>query len=244
MILSTEGIVVRQTRYGDHGLVVGIYTRAEGMRSFMVRGGLKSGGKFRSSCFFPLSQVEISYRCGKAGGGMPFLKEIRLAYPYREIYTDMRKNSVAFFLAELMARSITQSEQDEYFYDNMAQALRDFDLRGEHIAEFHLFFLLELTFALGFYPRMDAPDLEYFDLREGCFCGQPPLHRDYMEGELSRALACLLSARLQNGRFPRQTFFSSSLRFNLLQALTRYCQLQSGTEGSFKSLAVLREVFA
>ena len=243
MTLTTEGIVVRQTRYGDHALVVNIYTRCEGMQSFMVRGGVKPGGKFRSSCFFPLSQVEISYSRGKQGGGIPFLREIRLAHPYKEMYSDIRKSSVAFFLAEAMARFISQSEQDVFLYDKLAQALTRFDSRQENIAEFHLFFLLELASNLGFCPRMEGGS-RYFDLREGCFCDSPPVHRDFLEAEAATGLARLLSARVEQDGFPGITLFSSNLRFNLVQALTRYCQLQSGTEGTFKTLAVLKEVFS
>ena len=243
MTIVTEGIVVRQTRYGDNAIVANIYTRCEGMQSFMVRGGLKSGGKFRSSCFFPLSQVEISYQRGKQGGGMPFLREIRLSRPYKDMYSDIRKSSVAFFLAEAMARFISQSEQDEVLYDKLAQALCEFDSRKENIAEFHLFFLLELASNLGFAPRMEG-GTAYFDLREGCFCKFPPAHHDVLEAETALGLARLLSERAAQGEFPPLTLFSSSLRFSLVQALTHYCQLQCGTEGNFKSLPVLKELFS
>ncbi|MCM1040813.1 MAG: DNA repair protein RecO [Bacteroides sp.] len=243
MNLSTEGIVVRQTRYGDNALVVNIYTRSEGMQSFMVRGGQKAGGRFRASCFFPLSQVEIGYSRGKQNAGMPFLREVRLAHPYREMYSDIRKSSVAFFLAEVMARFITQSEQDPFFYDRLARSLREFDGRQENIAEFHLFFLLELASNLGFCPRMEGGS-RYFDLREGCFCDFPPVHREFLEAEAARGLARLLQERNAQGEFPSVVLFPSTLRFALLQALTRYCQLQSGIEGTFKSLAVLKEVFS
>ncbi len=243
MTFTTEGIVVRQTRYGDHGLVVNIYTRLEGMRPFMVRGGLKPGGKFRPSCFFPLSQVEISYARGKQHTGLPFLREAKLTYPYRAMYSDVRKSSVALFLSEVMSRFITQAEQDESFYGKIALALREFDSQDGHSAEFHLFFLLELSEALGFYPRMESPQA-YFDLREGCFGCRPPLHADFLQGDLAAGLARLLDERSLKGNFPSLTLFPSALRFSLVQALTRYCQLQSGVEGNFKSLSVLRELFS
>lgn len=243
MTFSTEGIVVRQTRYGDHGLVLNIYTRLEGMRSFMLRGGLKQGGKFRSSCFFPLSQVEISYSRGKQQTtALPFLREAKLVYPYRKMYSDIRKSSVAMFLSEAMARFITQSEQDEIFYDKISLALRHFDSAEGSSAEFHLFFLLELCDALGFYPRMENAE-DYFDLREGRFESCAPLHSDFLQGEMASGLARLLRERTEHGNIPHLTIFSSSLRFSLVQALTRYCQLQSGVAGTFKSLSVLKEVF-
>ncbi|MCM1169326.1 MAG: hypothetical protein NC324_05255, partial [Bacteroides sp.] len=64
------------------------------------------------------------------------------------------------------------------------------------------------------------------------------------EAEAARGLARLLQERNAQGEFPSVVLFPSTLRFALLQALTRYCQLQSGIEGTFKSLAVLKEVFS
>ncbi len=246
MRVSTEGIVLQRIRYGDNSSVVKIYTRQGGMQSFMLKSGSRSGGRFRSSCFFPLSQVEISYSSARPGAGMSYLSEVKIAYAYREMYADVRKSSVAFFLAEMMVRCITQSEQDEVFYDKVARALRRFDLQSDNLAEFHLFFVLEMASALGFYPLMaEGASVAYFDLREGRFVQERPIHADFLQGGAAADLVRLLDTHVRSGGdIPFLRLFSSSERFALLQALVRYCQLQSGTEGTFKSLAVLREIFS
>lgn len=244
MRVSTEGIVLQQIRYGDNSSVIKIYTRQDGMQSFMLKGGLRSGGRFRASCFFPLSQVEITYNRPRQGGGMPYLSEVKIAHVYREMYADIRKSSVAFFLSEMMVRCITESEQDEVFYEKTARALQQFDLQDGNHAEFHLFFILEIASALGFYPMVDKKTTGYFDLREGRFLPERPAHDDILQGRDAANMARLLDIHSRSGgEIPFLTLFSSSERFALLQALVRYCKLQSGIEGTFKSLAVLRELF-
>ena len=244
MRVSTEGIVLQQIRYGDNSSVVKIYTRQSGLQSFMLRGGSRPGGRFRASCFFPLSQVEITYNQPRQGAGMPYLSEVKISHAYREMFTDIRKSSVALFLAEVMVRCITQSEQDTVFYEKTARALRRFDLQSGNLAEFHLFFVLEIASALGFYPMAEGHGAAYFDLRELCFLPERPVHEDFLQGRDAANMERLLCERERNGgEIPFLNMFSSAERFALLQALIRYCKLQSGMEGSIKSLSVLREIF-
>lgn len=242
---ETEGIVLSTTRFGDNKLVVNVYTRLEGKRGFLVRLPSKAGGKMRLSYFFPMNQLELCYDSSRHGSDLSYLSEAKLAYVYREMHADIRKSSVACFLAEVMGRCIMESEQDVCFYDKISAALRQFDTRQRGISEFHLFFLLALADSLGFYPQAEThPADVYFDLREGCFVSVPPVHEDFLRGEAARDLALLLQARNQSlDGFPEISLFDSSRRHALLQALSSYCRIQSGISGSFKSMEVLREVF-
>ena len=172
----SEGIVLTSTRYGDNRLVVNIYTREEGRRGFLVRMPETARGKVKSSYFFPLSQLEIAFNSPKEKQELVYIGDVKVVYAYREMYSDIRKSSVACFLAEVMGRCISESETDTRFYDVLSSALRRFDMQREGVAEFHLFFLLAMAEYLGFYPHAaeHATDV-YFDLREGCFVSVPPM---------------------------------------------------------------------
>lgn len=246
MTISTEGIVVSHVKYGDTSLIVKIFTEEEGMQSFIVKGARKKGGRFSMAYFFPLNQVEIRYVRSGQDSGLLYLKDLKSAYTYRRMYGDIRKSTVAMFLAEVMGRNITQSEQDKPFYHKIVQGLRAFDLRESDIAEFHLHFLMEMALSFGFCPKLNhrVSDV-YFDMQEGSFVSCIPGHSDYLDLEASEDLKTLLSVHLQSGRsFPEQTLFSSSRRFALLQGLLHYVSLQTGSQGKVRSLDVLREVFS
>ena len=241
----SEGIVLTQTKYGDTGLVVNIYTRNAGKQGFMVRMPRKAGGKLRPSYFFPLNQVEIVFEPARAGSELARLHEIRLAVCYRDIHADFRKASVACFLAEVMGKCISQADADTFFYDTVARALRDFDGRQQDFAEFHLFFLLCLAEFMGFYPqaRQRASD-QYFDLREGGFVSMRPPHGDFLENVPASDLDLLMRVRMQSpDGFPARTLFPLERRQALLRALADYCRIQAGIGADFRSMEVFRDVF-
>ena len=245
MRLQTEGIVLSATRYGDNRLIVNMYTRQEGRRAFLVRLAAKSRGRFRSSYFFPLTQLELVFDSLHSGDELCYLTEARLAYVYRDMYADIRKSSVACFLAEVMGRCISQAEGAPWFYDSLAAALRGFDARRQGVADFHLFFLLALAGFLGVYPseRKRAEDA-YFDLREGAFVPEPPSHRDYLDACQADDLAMLMDARRQSADgFPEANLFPSGRRQALLHALADYCRIHAGLDQGFRTLDVLEDVF-
>lgn len=247
MTIETEGIVLSQVRYGDNSVVVKIFTREEGLQGFMVKGVGKKGGRFRNAYFFPLSQVEVVYSRTKPVAGLSFLKEIRSSYVYRNLYDDIRKSTVAMFLAEVMAKTITQSEQDHVFYDKISRALRLFDSNLGPMSDFHLYFLLEMSLFLGICPRLSQhPSDVYFDLNEGCFTSCIPPHSEYMSLRTTSDLKKLMDAYLNSGSdFPLDdVLLSGEARSSLLKSLVRYLSIQTGVQGNFQSLDILHEVFS
>ena len=212
MRLQTEGIVLSATRYGDNRLIVNMYTRQEGRRAFLVRLAAKSRGRFRSSYFFPLTQLELVFDSLHSGDELCYLTEARLAYVYRDMYADIRKSSVACFLAEVMGRCISQAEGAPWFYDSLAAALRGFDARRQGVSDFHLFFLLALAGFLGVYPseRKRAEDA-YFDLREGAFVPEPPSHRDYLDADGRAPAKCRWLPRSESLSFWPEAGFAACI---------------------------------
>ena len=98
----SEGIMLSSTKCGDGKMVVNVYTREEGKRGFLVRLPSSSAGKGRmkASFFFPLSQIEATFSEPRQGQDLAYLNDVKVVYAYREMYTDIRKSSVACFLAE------------------------------------------------------------------------------------------------------------------------------------------------
>ncbi|MDE7357489.1 MAG: DNA repair protein RecO, partial [Bacteroidales bacterium] len=216
MRVSGRGVVTRSLPYGDSRRIVNIYTEEDGMRGFIVRMPRKAGGKVRASFFFPLSQIEFSYeRKPSAEDALAYLMDIRQAYTYRNLYDDVRKNSMAFFMAEVLSRCITRSEPDARFFSWLWNALQDFDAQEKGFADFHLFFLLEIASLLGVSPHMekDSP-YAFFDLWEGAFSDERPLYQEFSAGQRVADLQTLLRARREN---TAEGFFTREQRIGLLQ---------------------------
>ena len=79
------------------------------------------------------------------------------------MHTDIPKNALTMFLAEMLGNSIVKEARNAPLFNFMEAALQWLDTH-DRIANFHLFFLLELTKYLGFYPDTHLKDAPYFDL--------------------------------------------------------------------------------
>ena len=56
MLVKTRAIIIHSIRYREADLIVKAYTKSSGLKSYLVRGVLKSKkGKLRASMFQPLS---------------------------------------------------------------------------------------------------------------------------------------------------------------------------------------------
>jgi DNA repair protein RecO (recombination protein O) len=253
MQISTEGIVVRRIKYGESGSIVHIFTRSGGMRHFIIKGS-KHGSS--GAHFFPLTQLEFVMTVSGSGkeNALGYLKDIRISYPYKTIYQNVKKSTVAIFLAEVLSNVLQNEAQNTVLFDFMQHSLQEFDYVQDN-PDFHILFLFDITKHLGFCPQQetagvagrvvtmeesdgqnDASDSadggdSYFDLQDGCFCAERPLHNNYFEGNKAQLFSNLVNKR------------EVSERLTLLEALLSYYKTHTATGGNIHSLQILHEVF-
>ena len=176
MLMTTAAIAIHALRYGEADLIVKLYTRQSGLRSYLLRGILKSKkAKIRASLFQPLSLLEIEAN-HKDKGTLEHLKDARLIQPYRTLHTEIIKSSVVLFLSEILKSTIQEEEENESLYIFLENSFLWFD-NQDTLGNFHLLFLLNLTKYLGFYPDDSQIEARYFNLLEGYF--QPVKTNDY-----------------------------------------------------------------
>jgi DNA repair protein RecO (recombination protein O) len=228
MQISTEGIVIRRIRYGESGNIVHIFTRSDGMRHFIVKSGKRGNS---GALFLPLTQLEFVMTSGR-DNALGYLKDIKISYPYRTLYQDVKKSAVSIFLAEVLSHALQSESQNATLFDFMRQELQKFDLAQEN-PDFHILFLLDITEYLGFCPQRGGDNVSYayFDLQDGCFCEERPFHNNYFEGDKARLFGNLVHKREVGKRLP------------LLEALLSYYRIHVATSGNIHSLSILHEVF-
>lgn len=168
MQVNTKAIVLSALKYGDTSLIVKLFTASDGLKSYLLRGVLASKkGKLKTAYFQVLTQLEIRAN-HKNKGTLERIGEVKVAYQYQSLHTSIAKNAIALFLAEMLGNSIFEEESNEGLFHFLEASLQWLDTHNE-VSNFHLFFLLELTKYLGFYPDDTTADLPYFDLQEGSF---------------------------------------------------------------------------
>lgn len=168
MLITTKAIIFGTLKFGESDLIVKAFTESSGLRSYMLRGILKSKkGKFRASQFLLLTQLELVAK-HKDKGTLETLRDARVLNPYQTMHVDVLKSSVVFFLAEVLRNSVKEEETNANLYSFLSSSLNWFD-KNEKAGNFHLLFLLKLTRYLGFYPDDSDTDKNYFNLLDGTF---------------------------------------------------------------------------
>ena len=149
MQVNTKAIVLTSLKYGDSSLIVKAFTASDGLKSYLLKGVLAAKkGKLKTAYFQPLTQLEIvAYHKNK--GTLESIREAKIDYHYQTLHTDIAKNAITMFLAEMLGNSIHEEERNEGLFEFLEASLQWLDAHDD-ISNFHLYFLLRLTKYFGF----------------------------------------------------------------------------------------------
>lgn len=238
MQVTTKAIVLSSLKYGDTSLIVKAFTASDGLQSYLLKGVFTARkGKLKVAYFQPLMQLEIVAN-HKLKGTLETIRECRVCFPYSSIHVDIHKNSISLFLAEVLARSIVEREQNQALFDFIEAALQWLDTHDQ-ASNFHLHFMIQLTKFLGFYPDLSNPQALYFDLQDGVFVDTPRLN-PVIEGTILLHFKKFLGIKFD----AIHTIKMSKIeRQELLQNLVLYFELHLHGFKEPRSLAILNEVF-
>lgn len=234
-----QGIVLQSIRYGDTSLIVKVFTRNYGLRSYMVKGAFNRGSKNRVALFQNLNIIQFVEAGHPNKGTLRYLKDVQLAHVYQSIPTMMNKSAILMYISELLTKTITEQEQNVVLYGFIVQSMFWLDLVEEHYANFPLFFTLELTRHLGFYPKSNHQEGWCFDLMEGSFAHDLPVHPYYLDPDMATALSELLDLSIDKAcRLP----LTVNQRRILLDRLIVFMRLHAPVLNDFHSHEVLKTV--
>jgi len=242
MTHKTKGIVLRSIKYGETSLVVTIFTEMFGIQTYMVNGvrtSKKSSSK--ANLFQPTAILDLVVYHSEHKS-MQRIKEFSWAVLYAGLLSNVIRNSIASFMAELIQKCLKQPEPHAdlfYFCEDSFLALDQ--ANGTVAANFALFFSLHLTHFFGFRMNDNYSPLDnILDLQEGSFIDHQPTHPNFIDGKNAELTARLLKVmqpiELEDFKLNRE------IRRNLLVRYLEYYALHISDFGQLKTLVVLHEV--
>lgn len=242
MLHTTKGIVIHQFKYGEKSVIAKIYTQKFGLQSYIINGvrGKKSTNKF--AYLQVLSLVEIN-AYHKENRGLQQLKTIKLDLPFQSIPFNVYKTSIAFFIAEIIYKSIKEEETNTPLFDFLYHSIQVLDVCERNYTNFHIYFLTLFAKHLGFPPQhIIAENYEnlYFDLQEGIFCPLKPFHAAFLDKEAAYVLIMII--KTQYNEIESFTIIGK-LRAKLLQGLLDYYKIHAINFDTLKTKEVLEELF-
>ncbi len=238
MIINSPAIVIHSIRYGEADLIVTLFTKTSGLKSYLQRGVLKSKkGKIRSSFFQPLTVLEIE-AVHKNKGTLERIKDARVASHYTTLHTDFVKSTLVFFISDILKSSIQEEEENIDLFEYLETTLLWLDTH-DNIGNFHITFLIKLTQYLGFFPELSQIEEKYFNLQEGVF--QSVSTNPYCaSGNHISLFKEFLGTTFEDSMNIR---LSKNTRSDILAMLLVYFELHLHGFKKPKSLSVLSEIF-
>ncbi|WP_299672778.1 DNA repair protein RecO [uncultured Tenacibaculum sp.] len=238
-VVSTKAIVFSAIKYGDSSLIVKCFTEEDGVKTYMIRGVLKSKrGKLKAAYFQPLTLLQLTANHNNKGT-LNSIKEAQVLPMYETIYMSVVKQTIVLFISEILSNIIQEEEKNEMLYNYIETALIWLDTH-DSISNFHLLFLLNLSRFLGFYPDTTHTESLGFNLLEGSFTNSL-----YDKTTIS-GNDFILFKRLLGINFDaiHTISFNKKERQSVLKLIIRYFELHLEGFKKPKSLDVLESVFS
>ncbi|WP_339870120.1 DNA repair protein RecO [uncultured Algoriphagus sp.] len=227
MLKKTQGIVLSAIRYKETSIIVKIFTRELGLKSYLVNGVRTQGNKSKIALYQPLTLLELVVY-DKDNGGLQRISEAQLYRAHQLIPFDFTRTGIALFITEVTSKSIYENYQNELLFDFLQECIIELDTKNAQLGQFPLVFLIKKASFLGF-----APEEALGFLSESR--SQP-----FSPAELIQAENYL--AALMTDSFSNKSKIDKSLRQKLLDHLLDFYSQHLDNPGNWKSLAILRQL--
>ena len=235
-----RGIVLHTLKYGDTSMVAYLLTDVGGRRSYMVQGvRSRSGRGSKLALFQPMFPVEFE-GLESPRQQMDRFKEVRAGFVLQSLPFDVRKSTMALFMAGVLYRLVRESEPNRPLFDFVWGSAEALDAMDEGVPNFHLWFLANLSRLLGFRPGNDYTPGAWFDIREGSFTPLRPSHGEVLSADDARILHDLLECDV---RYIAEIGLNRRQRVAYLDALLVYYGYHLDAIHAVQSVRILQEVF-
>ncbi len=228
MLQKTRGIALSYIRYRETSIIARVYTEEFGLQSYIINGVRSAKSKNnRIALFQPLTLLDMVVYY-KNDRDLHRLSEVKTLHPFQSIPFEVAKSTISLFVTELLNKVLKEEAGSPVLFRFLMDSILFLEDARTNYENFHLAFLLKLSFFLGFGPE-SAREFEN-KLRENSYPFLP-------DNQTETALTTLLRQPLGT-----PALLTRSGRNELLDALVAYYQIHIDTIGEVKSLPVLREV--
>lgn len=240
MLQKSEAIVLHQIKYSDTSNIVDVYTSLYGRTTLLVPIPKSRRSIFKASLFQPLALVDIEadFRSNRS---LNRIKNAKLSYPFASIPFDRSKTTIAFFLAEFMLYSLREEAENKPLFGYLKNSILWLDNCSVNFSNFHLVFMMHLSWFLGFYPNLTGYRKgDYFDLQNSCYTSLPLTGQPFLKPDEAHRINTLMRMNYNNMHL---FAMNRDQRNRCIEVLLSYYRIHLPEFPELKSVEVLREVF-
>jgi DNA repair protein RecO (recombination protein O) len=227
MLHTTQGIVLGHIKYRETSIITKIFTKALGLQAYIIQGVRTKKPKYNIALFQPLTLLDmVVYH--KKQGGIQRVAEIQRYTPNSDILANIKKATIAVFMAEVLTKVIREEEHNERLFNFLWRAVVCLNEQTVGYEFFYLTFMLQLSHYLGF-GISTAQDIHI------------QLHRSGQHWEIGQETLEGLNALL-SGKVSGHIGIDRVVKRRVTEAIIKFYQLHIDSLDTLKSLKVLQEI--
>ncbi|MBQ6070037.1 MAG: recombination protein O N-terminal domain-containing protein [Bacteroidales bacterium] len=239
--LSTPALVLHTTAYSETSVIAKIFTRQLGVRSYIIKGVRKGGGRTKQNLLQPLSHLDlVVYNNPKTQ--INYIKEIgphigpSTSHAFEQSSNQAIHNALRFFMTEVLYKTLKEEEPMPELFDYVVDS-SCFNDSDQRLSQHPILFLLKVSRHLGIEPMDNYSHREpLFDMMSGRFqyAGDQTL-----DATISLLLHLYLQSMHTGSPLP---IASLPQRTELINRLLDYYQMHLAEFHNFKSHEILHSV--
>ncbi len=239
---KTPAIVLHSIAHSTKGHIAYLYTRAHGRVAYYIYSAKNGRATVAGSkmSLQPLTMVDIVAEPPQRGD-LHRLKEVKNRVLSNNKGFDMTKSALSLYIAEFLYRVVKDSDSNPILFDFIVASIEAInELREKQLANFPLFFTINITKFLGYAPANEHFEQSYFDMTTSHYVLIKPLHEKRLDIKQSALLAqfynCSLSdiEQIKLNRFERR---------EMIEAVILFLAYHHNAHYKIESLNILAELF-
>ena len=149
---TTPALVLKRINYGDHDLIISLFTLDHGKVSAMAKAAKKSVKRFGGILeLFTCLEAVIKPARGK---GLPLLQEAALIQPYTSIRSDVVKTAYASYWAELVNSWMEEYDRQDLIFKLLAYVFDALDKGRAGTRTLSILFQIRFMALSGLAPNL------------------------------------------------------------------------------------------
>jgi DNA repair protein RecO (recombination protein O) len=169
MLIKTEAICIKNTRFGESSVICKMFTLEHGLSSFIIQGINRKSSLIKPSHISPGNILElVIYQ--KPHSQIQRVKELKVQFPLLQVHVNMTKNVILQFILEIIAKTNEEDFKDEVIFYFLKENIQHLEIRDENLNYTPLLFLCNYLKFSGWFPNLEIWDSGYkFNIQEGRF---------------------------------------------------------------------------
>ncbi len=149
---TTPALLLRRINYGDHDLIINLFTLDRGKVSVIAKAAKKSVKRF-GGVLELFSALEVVINPGR-GRGLPILQEAALVHPFANIRSDVVRTAYASYWAELVNTWMEEYERQDLIFNLLRHVFAELDGGVKEPRVLSILFQIRFMLLSGLAPNL------------------------------------------------------------------------------------------